>query len=80
MSKYNPLRDYLLKQRLGEFELTFREIESILGFKLPASADRPQWWANQRAEGRPQRESWRAGGYDAFLILGSDKVTFRRAR
>ncbi len=78
MSKYDPLRDHLIGQRHYEFELTFKEIEGILGFPLPVSADRPQWWANQVAPGRPQREAWRSAGYDAFLIRGSDKVKFRK--
>jgi hypothetical protein len=65
MSKYSPLRDYLARQRHREFELTFKEIEAIVGVNLPARAGRPQWWANQKA------------GYDAFPIVGSDKVKFR---
>jgi hypothetical protein len=80
MSKYDPLQDHLMRQRHREFELTFREIEGILGFPLPASADRPQWWANVEGQtSHVQRESWRAAGYDAFLILGSNKVKFRRS-
>jgi hypothetical protein len=77
-SKYDPLRDYLLKQHLREIELTFGEIENILGFPLPPVSERPQWWANQVAPGRPQREAWRAGGYDAFLVAGSRNVRFRK--
>ena len=81
MSRYAPLRDYLQRQRAAEFELTFRAIEDLIGCKLPASADRPQWWANVKdpATTHVQREAWRAAGYDAFLIKGSDKVKFRRA-
>ena len=45
MSVYYPLRDYLLAQKDREFELSFREIENILGGTLPAGAKRPQWWA-----------------------------------
>jgi hypothetical protein len=79
-SKYAPLRDYLRKQHLHEFELTFDAIEEILGgdVRLPKGAERPQWWANQAAPGRPQREAWRAAGYDAFLVKGSRKVKFRK--
>lgn len=80
MATYDPLRDYLIRQKLREFVLTFREIEAILGTPLPAYASKPQWWANIKSteHGRVQREAWRAAGYDAFLIRGSDKVTFRR--
>jgi hypothetical protein len=76
--RYDPLREYLLNQHLREIELTFTEIEKILGARLPKSAERPQWWANQVASSRPQREAWRAAGYDAFLVAGSRKVKFRR--
>jgi hypothetical protein len=80
MSKYDPLRDYLRDQHFREIELTFGEIENTLGpgFRLPVSADRPQWWANQVAPGRPQREAWREAGYDAFLVAGSRRVKFRK--
>ena len=46
MSKYDPLYGHLRRQRQAELELTFAEIERILGAMLPNSADRPQWWAN----------------------------------
>lgn len=80
MSKYALLRDHLQMQRGGECTMTFREIEAIIGGKLPASADRPQWWANQIGLGHVQREAWRAAGDDAFLIAGSQKVKFRKVR
>jgi hypothetical protein len=78
MSIYDPLRDYLKGHEFQELELSFPKIEEIMGRPLPRSADRPQWWANQVAAGRPQREAWRAAGFDAFLIAGSRKVRFRR--
>jgi hypothetical protein len=82
MATYDRLKAYLKTQNLKEFTLTFREIEEILGgYPLPRSAERPQWWANTRAvTSHVQREAWRAAGYDAFLIAGSRKVTFRKAR
>ncbi len=80
MSKYAPLRDYLRMQKLREFVLTFKEIENVIGSTLPKSADRPQWWANTKDTqySSPQREAWRAAGYDAFLLHGMDKVRFLR--
>ena len=78
MSIYDPLRDYLRNHHFQDLELSFQAIEGIIGRRLPRSADRPQWWANQVAPGRPQREAWRAAGFDAFLIAGSRKVQFRR--
>lgn len=78
MGRYDPLRDHLRTQRLKEFILTFREIENILGISLPKSANRPQWWANQKSGTRPQRDAWREAGYDAFLIKDADRVRFCR--
>lgn len=79
MGIYDPLRDHLQRQSLREFELTFAEIDNILGRHLPKSAERPQWWANQKDGTRPQRDAWRDAGYDAFLIKGRDRVRFVRA-
>ena len=79
MSKYSPLRDHLLRQRNSEFEMTFCEIAKILGFTLPSSAGRPQWWVNTNGDsGHVQRDAWRVAGYNAFLIAGSERVKFRK--
>ena len=79
MARYDLLRDYLMQQTHREFELSFREIEQILGLSLPQSAERPQWWANTVATtSHVQREAWRQAGYDAFLVAGSRRVKFSR--
>ena len=80
MSKYAPLGDHLRKQTLGEIVLTISEIEALIGGPLPASAERPQWWANRTnpRTNHVQREAWRAAGFDAFLVQGSRKVRFRK--
>lgn len=78
MSIYDPLRDYLQRQTGSRFTLSFTEIEKILGRPLPASANRPQWWANVRAtQTHNQREAWRKAGYNAFLE-GASRVRFER--
>lgn len=80
MGKYDPLRDYLRRQRAQEFELTFGDIERRLGAMLPKGAERAQWWAGDGCAKTPQVqcEAWRAAGFDAFLIAGKDRVRFRR--
>lgn len=46
MSKYDPLHEYICKQSLHQFVLSFAEIETIIDNHLPPNAARPQWWEN----------------------------------
>ena len=79
MAKYDPLATYLTRRRSEEIELRFEELERIIGDALPATASRPQWWANEMdpASRHVQRSAWRSAGYDAFLLPQS-RVLFRR--
>ena len=79
MAKYDPLGAYLARQGEEEFELSFEEVERIVGDALPASASRPQWWAdgNDGDNNHVQSRSWRSAGYEAFL-LPQGRVLFRR--
>jgi hypothetical protein len=76
-SKYDPLKAHLAGRPRGEFTLSFREMEQVLGFELPKSAARPQWWANVEGGQHVQTKAWRDAGFDAFLVAGSRKVRFR---
>ena len=79
MAKYDTLKAYLARQSSEEMELSFAELERIIGDDLPASASRPQWWANEinPDTSHVQCRSWRNAGYDAFL-LPKERVLFRR--
>ena len=81
MAKYDPLRSYLKRQKADALELSFREIENLIGYLLPKSAGRPEWWAN--SDGEPsvravQRQAWLEAGYHARL-QAEDRVAFNRA-
>ena len=78
MAKYDPLRDHLRRRGGAELELSFADVERIIGAMLPNSAARPQWWANEEAGTHVQSRTWREAGYDAFLIAGKEMVRFRR--
>ena len=82
MNKYHPLRDYLRRQVSPRIELTFVEIERIIGKDLPPSAYAPRWWISGRnCKQKPLwQDAWRSAGYDAMLVPGSDRVEFRRQR
>lgn len=78
MAKYDPLETYLTRCGSDEVELEFREVERIIGYVLPPSAMRPQWWANEtNPSGHVQCRAWLDAGYDAFLLPRS-RVLFRR--
>lgn len=79
MSKYYGLGQHLAALRLDQWRPTFREIEAVLGFSLPASARTyPAWWSN--GSGMPQSSEWLDTGWRTEeLDLGSERVTFRRS-
>ena len=72
MAKYDPLEAYLNRRGSAEVELAFEEVERIIGTRLPDSASRPQWWANEtNPDGsHVQCMAWRSAGYDAFMLPG----------
>jgi len=80
VSKYSPLGDYLRQQTEPTLELTFAEIEGIIGDELPPSAYAGGWWSNggQARSGPLWQDAWRSTGYDALLIRGADRVEFRK--
>ncbi len=78
MGKYSALRDHLEALDENHWKATFKDIEEVLGFRLPQSARNYQaWWANQRTEGHVQCRSWLDAGWETYwLNLESEKVTF----
>ncbi len=80
MAKYDPLRRFLSRNKHAEIELSFAEIERIIGAMLPKSAARPQWWANEISEDsrHVQSRAWRDAGCEAYPVLDAERVRFRR--
>ncbi|MBS9405490.1 hypothetical protein KG088_17950 [Halomonas sp. TRM85114] len=79
MSKYKKLSAYL--DSLGESErhVSFKALESILGFALPASARMySAWWANDARQGRHATAWLSAGWRTGNLNLSGETVTFHR--
>ena len=81
--KYGRLFANLCSLQTHEWRTTFREIESTLGFQLPASARlyRP-WWGNQRlGSGHSQALAWNAAGWEtAEVDLDAETLVLRRMR
>lgn len=63
MAKFDPLRDYLRQQRYRELELTFREIEHIIGVAISlighgGATSRPCLGDRRRARPSGQRSAF----------------------
>ncbi|MEY4270250.1 MAG: hypothetical protein RLZZ58_1466 [Pseudomonadota bacterium] len=82
MGKYEPLTRLLRQTSKDELSTSFREIEDVLGFKLPASArEHRPWWANSRTGGHSQAKGWIGAGWETRDIdLRRERVRFVRAR
>ena len=80
MAKYDPLGGHLRRARLTEMELSFDDIERVLGAMLPKSAARAEWWANEIPANSKQVQchAWIGACYEAQL-LGKQRVRFCRS-
>ena len=80
MNDYDLLRDYLKKQKLPEFVLSFEQIEEILDAALPRAAHRASWWETERSpqEKMPQREACLEAGYIATRQADGKSVKFKK--
>src|SRR5436309_2464484 len=79
MGKYEPLEHFLKKQRTKRWRVAFREIEAMLGFKLPQSAFKyPAWWSND-ATGHSHAKAWLDAGWRTEEVdVAARKVTLVR--
>ena len=79
MSLYAPLRDFLADSRDPVVTLSFKEIEHLIGRRLPPSAHGEnirQWWANTPTHS--QARAWLEAGRKARLDVAQRRVTFER--
>ena len=82
MHDYDSLRDFLKQQTRPELELSFDQIEEIIGASLPRAAQRASWWESLRSpqEKMPQREACLEAGYVATRLPDGKGVRFRRLK
>jgi hypothetical protein len=82
VSDYDRLCEYLKRQKLPEFVLSFEQIEEIIDAALPRAAARASWWETQRSpqEKMPQREACLAGGYIATRLPDGKSVRFKKMK
>jgi hypothetical protein len=81
MGKYDPLESHLRRQKTATYEMSFRDIERILGELLPKSANRPEWWANEQNPHtrHVQCKAWLRAGYQATPQIHVERVRFERS-
>ena len=79
MSKYEALPQFLASVGGAAHRMSFREIETVLGFKLPKSAyEHEAWWSNN-ATGHSHARAWLKFGWRTEAVdLAGRKVTFQR--
>ena len=82
-SRYAPLADLLQGQpgSVDKLQLSFDDIESVLGSSLPVSArTHRSWWAND-SQSHPQSRLWLEVGWRAtFINMTEGRITFMRIR
>ncbi|CCV05460.1 conserved hypothetical protein [Mesorhizobium metallidurans STM 2683] len=80
MSKYAPLKDFLVAQNVDRVPMSFAEIERVLNLPLPASKQYPAWWSNNPSN-NPMTREWLEAGFETESVnIGSGKLVFRRVR
>ena len=76
--RWVPLTYYLRLKRGCQpaVDLTFRQIEAVLGDGLPKPARKqPEWWGNDAAN--PQAAAWLDAGWQVGEVdLAGERVTF----
>lgn len=77
--KYVALKSYLQNSNQSVIQLTFQQIEEIIGDSLPMSATRhaEAWWSNNKDHS--QAISWLDAGYETDYVTDTYKnrlITF----
>ena len=78
-NKYGLLRQHLDNLNRDEWQASFADIETIIGFNLPASARRHRpWWANDPTHSHAN--AWlNAGWKTADVDIDTESLQFQRA-
>ena len=78
MGKYQPLGDFLRKQRASLIPMTFSEIERITGTMLPKSQQYPAWWSNSTTN-NVMTQVWLDAGFETEQVdVENRKLVFRK--
>ncbi len=78
MGLYDRLERRLTREKVSEVELSFEEIEVVLGRPLPKVAYRQSFWENpsNRDHFSGMKRAIKNAGFQASLVNGSARVRF----
>ena len=76
--EYGPLYTYLERRYASVVVLTFEQIESLLGFSLPAPARTQREWWTGIVQTQPHCAAWTGAGRTAAPNLAASIITFER--
>lgn len=81
IGKYDPLINHLRSQVTDRIELTFREINALLGDDLPPVAlNHASWWGNSLIDPtHGWARGWTTAGWRARVNLANQRVIFEKA-
>ncbi len=78
-SRYGQLTTHLRTMGRAEIPMTFKEMEEVLGFKLPPRASTHRAWFSNNPTNNPMTAAWLAAGYkSANVDMKNRKLVFRR--
>ena len=80
MGKYEPLGQFLRKQKRDRIPMTFAEIERVLNAKLPASKNSRAFWSNN-PDNNVMTRIWVEAGFETEDVSPqSSSIVFHRKK
>jgi hypothetical protein len=77
VAKYDPLFEWLCRAGDGPVELTFDEIDRLVGGLPRAARDHQAWWSNEQGGRHVQATAWtNAGRQVVHVDRAAGKVRF----
>ncbi len=78
LSKYRRLAEYFDGLTVDRVELSLTDVENILGFRLPSSARRAAWWANDKTKTQAVHGWLKAGWVVESVNMRKEIISFKR--
>lgn len=79
--KYGPLTEFLRRQSRAVVQMSFDQIERVIGAKLPPSATSHRAWWSNNAQNNVMTKAWKDAGFDSEDVdMKGRRVVFRRVR